>query len=148
MDNMAHKSESESESELSAENREERHEQRRELREMRNNNVIGAGTPIRMGLLLSIALLLVGGFGSSIWWAATISTKLDAIIISQGVQTSAISVAQTDISDLKAWRKVVDVAGTPSASMRLDALGAKLTTVEEMIKLHIATEGRTTQSKP
>ena len=143
---MAH--ESESESELRDERRAERHQQRRELREMRDNGIIGEGTPIRMGLLLSIALLLVGGFGTSIWWAASISTKLDAIIISQSVQTAAISIAQTDISDLKAWRKVVDVAGTQSASARLDALGAKLNNVEELIKLHIATEGKTTASKP
>lgn len=137
------KLESESESELRDERREERKEQRRELRQMRDNGIIGEKTPIRIGLLLTIALLLTGGFGTSIWWAATISTKLDAIIISQGVQTAAIATTQTDVADLKAWRKVVDVAGTPSASARLNALGEKLNTVEEMIKMHIAKEDRT-----
>jgi hypothetical protein len=141
MDNM--KLESESESELRDERREERKEQRRELRQMRDNGIIGEKTPIRIGLLLTIALLLTGGFGTSIWWAATISTKLDAIIISQGVQTTAIATTQTDVADLKAWRKVIDVAGTPAASSRLDALSAKLNTVEEMIKMHIAKEDKT-----
>jgi len=125
--------------------RDERRAQRQELREMRNSGIIGEKTPIRIGLLMAIATLLVGGFGTSIWWAATISTKLDAIIISQGAQTAAISTLQSDVSDLKAWRKVVDVAGTPSASARLDALGAKLISVEEMIKMHIASENKTNQ---
>ena len=138
MDNMEH-----SESELETERRDERHEQRRELREMRESVILGENTPIRIGLLLTIALLLVGGFGTSIWWAATISTKLDAIIISQGVQTAAIAAAQADVADLKAWRKVVDVAGTPAASARLDSLTAKINSIDEMLKLHIAKEDKT-----
>ena len=134
MDIMSHTTESEL--------RDERHEQRQELREMRDNGILGESTPIRLGLLLTIALLLVGGFGGSIWWAATISTKLDAIIISQGVQTVAIASVQADVADLKAWRKVVDVAGTPSTSARLDSLAVKLNAVDEMLKLHIATEDK------
>jgi hypothetical protein len=138
---QAHKSELESE--LRDERREERHAQRKELREIRDGGVIGEKTSVRIGLLLTIALLLTGGFGTSVWWAATISTKLDAIIISQGIQTVTIGEVQADVADLKAWRKVIDVAGTPSASVRLDALSAHLNTVEEMIKLHIAKEDGT-----
>jgi hypothetical protein len=43
---------------------------------------------------------------------------------------------------------VVDVAGTPSASARLDVLGKEIGDVKELIKLHIASEGKSTQSKP
>ena len=132
-----------SESELETERRDERSEQRRELREMRESGILGENTPIRIGLLLTIALLLVGGFGTSIWWAATISTKLDAIIISQGVESATIAAAQADVADLKAWRKVIDVAGTPSASARLDSLTAKVNSIDEMLKLHIAREDKT-----
>ena len=137
-DNMEH-----SESELETERRDERHERRRELREMRESGILGENTPIRIGLLLTIALLLVGGFGTSIWWAATISTKLDAIIISQGVESATIAAAQADVADLKAWRKVIDVAGTPATSSRLDGLTAKVNSIDEMLKLHIAKEDKT-----
>ncbi len=110
---------------------------------MRESGILGENTPIRIGLLLTIALLLVGGFGTSIWWAATISTKLDAIIISQGVESATIAAAQADVADLKAWRKVVDVAGSPAESARLDGLTAKVNSIDEMLKLHIAKEDKT-----
>lgn len=49
--------------------------------------VIGESTPIRIGLI--VAFLAV--FGSGIWWASSISSKLDSIVSFQNVTQNTIS---------------------------------------------------------
>jgi hypothetical protein len=129
--------ENESESEL----RTERREQRQERHEIREG--ISDKTPIQLGLIVTLAVILttvLGFCGSGIWWASKLSEKVDTVLRNQISQTEAMISTQRDVAELQAWRKVIDVAGTPSASLRLDALGTKLNAVEEMIKLHIAKE--------
>ena len=131
-----------SESELRTESR----EQRQERHEMRA--VISDKTPIQLGLLVAALMILMtalGFCGSGIWWASKLSEKVDTVLRNQSVEVEAISLVQADVSELKAWRKVVDVAGTPSVRATLDALGLKLTSVEEMIKIHIAKEEKNNQ---
>jgi hypothetical protein len=99
-----------------------------------NGEIISEKTPVRIGLLLTVALLLTGGFGTSIWWAATISTKLDAIIISQSVQTAAVASVQTDVSDLKAWRKLIDTSGSPQVT----TLASQINELKRAMEVHIA----------
>ena len=124
--------------------RDEQREQRQERHEIRAD--ISGKTPIQLGLIVTLAAILItalGFCGSGVWWASKLSEKVDAILRNQVVQTEAMGFIQKDVAELQAWRKVVDVAGTPSARIRLDALGTKLNTVEEMIKLHMAKEDRT-----
>ena len=135
---MAHTSNSDSEQVT------EQREQRQERHEMRE--VIGDRTPIQLGLIVTLAAILItalGFCGSGIWWASKLSEKVDTVLRNQVVQTEAMGFIQKDVVELQAWRKVVDVAGTPAASARLDALSAKLNIVEEMIKMHIAKEDKT-----
>lgn len=49
--------------------------------------VIGETTPIKIGLVL----LLVGALSGAIWWAATITAKLDSIISSQITTTASLT---------------------------------------------------------
>ena len=124
--------------------RDEQREQRQERHEIRAD--ISGQTPIQLGLIVTLAAILItalGFCGSGVWWASKLSEKVDAILRNQVVQTEAMGFIQKDVAELQAWRKVVDVAGTPAARIRLDALGTKLNTVEEMIKLHMAKEDRT-----
>ena len=135
---MSHTSNSDSEQRI------EQHEQRQERHEMRE--VIGDRTPIQLGLIVTLAAILItalGFCGSGIWWASKLSEKVDTVLRNQVAQTEAMGSVQKDVVELQAWRKVIDVAGTPSASSRLDALSAKLNIVEEMIKMHIAKEDKT-----
>ena len=127
--------------ESESESRNERREQREERHEIRAD--ISGKTPIQLGLLVALLMLVttaLGFCGSGIWWASKLSEKVDTVLRNQVVQTEAMGFLQKDVAELQAWRKVVDVAGTPSASARLDALGAKLNGVEEMLKIHIAKE--------
>ncbi len=53
-------------------------------------NIIGESTPVRIGLI--VAFLTV--FGSGIWWASSISSKLDSLVSGQ-------TITQTSISEIK-----------------------------------------------
>jgi|GEM_PF-5523338 cell division protein FtsL len=124
-----------------AELRTERREQRQERHEIRAD--ISGKTTIQLGLIVTLAVILttvLGFCGSGIWWASKLSEKVDTVLRNQISQTDAMNSTQRDVAELQAWRKVIDVAGTPSASLRLDALGTKLNAVDEMLKLHIAKE--------
>lgn len=135
---MAHTSNSDSEQVT------EQREQRQERHEMRS--AISDKTPVQLGLLVALLMILMtvlGFSGSGIWWASKLSEKVDTVLRNQAVETEAMSLVQKDVAELQAWRKVVDVAGTPSASARLDALNKELIEVKEMIKMHMAKEDRT-----
>ena len=41
--------------------------------------VIGEATPVRIGLVI----LFLGVFGSGVWWASSVNSKLDSIITNQ-----------------------------------------------------------------
>jgi cytoskeletal protein RodZ len=57
---------------------------------------ISEATPIQIGLVL----IIVGGFASWIWWAATISSKLDTVLKFQQVQDSSITSLRADLNTL------------------------------------------------
>ena len=130
-------------SENEQERRDEREEQRQERRDIRNDErdartPISESTPIRLGLMLGLAALVVGLIVSSTWWAATISTKLDSIISAQSAQSLLMSAAQADISDLKAWRKVIDAAGSTPTVVKIDALSVKVEKLAQELAIHEA----------
>lgn len=65
---------------------------------------ISEATPIRIGLVV----VFLGIFGSSVWWASSINTKLDTILSSQSTINLVInelkttdSVINREIADLK-----------------------------------------------
>ncbi len=54
---------------------------------MSNEKIISEATPVRIGLVL----LFLGVFGSGIWWAASINSKLDSILTNQSVTGNTIA---------------------------------------------------------
>lgn len=76
-------------------------------------NVIGESTPIRIGLV--IAFLAV--FATSIWWASSISSKLDSVLAFQTTTQTTFSELKAkdisldkDISDIKLKQAIMEVS--------------------------------------
>jgi hypothetical protein len=59
--------------------------------------VIGELTSVRIGLIIAF----LGVFASAIWWASSISSKLDNLLSLQATTTTSISQLNSEISDLK-----------------------------------------------
>ncbi len=56
-----------------------------------SEKIISEATPVRIGLVI----LFLGAFGSGVWWAASINSKLDSIITSQQSTTGTITELKT-----------------------------------------------------
>lgn len=56
-----------------------------------SEKIISEATPIRIGLVI----LFLGAFGSGVWWAASINTKLDSIITNQSTVNGTMSEMKT-----------------------------------------------------
>lgn len=74
--------------------------------------VLGTNSGVKIGLVISLLGLCAGGLGAWVWWAATISAKLDNIILTQTAQATVQTKMGADVEELKAWRKLVDTVGS------------------------------------
>lgn len=59
--------------------------------------IIGEATPIRIGLVI----LLFGVLVSSVWWAATITSKLDTLITYQTATSASMAELKVQVDNLK-----------------------------------------------
>ena len=117
----------------------EQHEQRQERSEMRQ--VIGEKTPVQLGLLMAVGIALIttlGFCGSAIWWASKMTEKIDTVLRNQAAQSEAMILVQTDVAELKAWRKVIDTSGSPAATVLLKEVGE----LKRELEVHIAETGK------
>lgn len=90
-----------------------------------DRRTITQATPIQIGMVL----ILLAGFASWIWWAATISSKLDVLVSKQAITENALATVRSDLDSLKAWRVAIDTSGSPSAVKlreELQSLGHRL----------------------
>lgn len=87
---------------------------------------------------MALLSLCAGGFCAWIWWAATISTKLDSIMTQQSALVAASTVMRSDLEDLKAWRKLIDAAGSP----RLQSIEKEIEALRRDLDTHKAKDGR------
>lgn len=98
---------------------------------------ISEDTPIKLRfvvLIVGAVISLLGAAFSAVWWASAVSTKLNTIVTQQAamvIQESAIANSQTlmaqRISDLEAWKKMVDSQGDPAGRVRDEALQGQIT---------------------
>ncbi len=82
-----------------------------------NNNIIGEGTPVKIGLIVLFLSVFMGAFASGIWWASSINSKLDTLIASQSGAISNIEQLQSkdssidkEIADLKLKNALFEVS--------------------------------------
>lgn len=109
-----------------------------EERETHANKIV---VPIQaaIGLVITIVGMSAAGFGTSIWWASSISTKMD-VVVKQGQEQSAMTMANsTRISALELWQRQLDAIGSPQMVKRTEELSKDLTALREEFNLHRAT---------
>ena len=99
---------------------------------------ISVQTPIALGLFIGFAALCVGGFGSSIWWASSISTKMD-VLVKQGAEQSNITLANSSrITALEMWQRQIEAVGSPAMVKRVDSVEKDVIQLGEELRLHKA----------
>lgn len=83
--------------------------------------ILGTESGVKIGLVLTLLGICAGGFAVWIWWAATISTKIDTMILQQTAMATVQTKLGADVDELKAWRKLVDTVGSgPVGGVRDD----------------------------
>ena len=118
------------------EKREERHEKREE--DIDAKHVV---IPVQMafGIVTTILILCGAGFGTSVWWASSISSKLE-VLVKQGTEQLASSLAQgTRITALELWQRQVDSSGSPQMAKRADEISKALSALQEEFNIYKAT---------
>jgi hypothetical protein len=115
---------------------EEQHEQRQERSEIRR--IIGEKTPVQLGVTAAFYVFSFGLVVASVWWAATLTEKINTVLKNQDAQNITMSAMQADISDLKAWRKVIDTSGSPQAA----SLSKEINDLKRELEVHIAETGK------
>lgn len=105
--------------------------------------VLGDSTPVRLGFIIGLVVVLAGGFGGCIWWAATLSSKTDTIIAQLTMLNDKSNGHGAAISDLQAWRKLVDTVGTAAMMNKTSDLEKKMDDLARKLELHIVTTTKT-----
>lgn len=84
--------------------------------------VLSGSSPIQVKFIGWLVIVCAGGFGGWIWWASSMSTKLDVVIANQAAQLASVKALAEDVSRLKEWRIQVDTIGSPAIVKRVDIL--------------------------
>lgn len=98
--------------------------------------VLSGNTPIHVKFIGWLVIVCAGGFGAWVWWAASMSTKLDIVISNQATQLAAIREVVQDVSRLKEWRIQIDTVGSPMIVKRVDDLSRQFLEISRELELH------------
>lgn len=101
--------------------------------------ILSGTSPIQVKFIGWLVVVCAGGFGGWIWWAASMSTKLDVVIMNQATQLAAVKALTEDVSRLKEWRIQIDTVGSPMLVKRVDDIKAEVETLSRSYELHKAT---------
>ena len=99
---------------------------------------ISESTNIRIRLVIALLALCAAGFGGWIWWASSISAKIDVLISQQQTSNRALEAVSSKVSDLESWRKLVDTIGTPAMVTRVNDLQKQMEEMSRKFELHEA----------
>ena len=113
--------------------------------DVEETRVLSGTSPIQVKFIGWLVVVCAGGFGGWIWWAASMSTKLDVVITNQSTQMAATKSVTEDVSRLKEWRVQIDTIGSPQMVRRVDIIRSDLDSLTSELKLHLAT---TTNKQP
>ena len=101
--------------------------------------------PVQVALSLAVGFLVLfgAGCGYSIWWASSISTKMDTLV-KQGTEQAAANMANsTRITALELWQRQIDATGTPAMTKKTEETARELSELREAFNLHKATTSPT-----
>ena len=94
---------------------------------------------VAFGILATSLALCVAGFGSSIWWASSVSTKLELLIKQGSEQMSASASLANRLTALELWQRQVDSVGSPTVAKELAEQKAAIERLREDFNMHKAT---------
>jgi hypothetical protein len=123
------------------ENMREANERRSERRELLS---IGENTPIRLGLLLAIMALILGGIISGTWWASGITHGVNSLLQSQSSTTAEVAIIKDKEAEVEAWEKLVEVTGTPGMASQMKTMNESLVKLRQDFEMEKLVKG----SKP
>lgn len=99
---------------------------------------ISEKTPVKLGFIVLICSVLLGAILSGVWWAATVTVKLDNILIQNAAAAQLQSKLADDVADLKAWKKLVESNGSPAAQQT----AKDLELIKKDLELHKALDDK------
>lgn len=94
---------------------------------------------MQIGLVIAFLGLCASGFGTSIWWASSVSTKMDVMIALQKAQDAINSRYDQRLVELERWRDVVDSTGSKSMVKKTEEIKGELDTLRREFDVHRAT---------
>ena len=95
--------------------------------------------PVAIGILITTLTMCAGGFGTGVWWASGVSTKLEVLVKQGADQASASGIMGNRLTGLELWQRQVDAVGTPAMAKTVSELRTELEKVREDFNLHKAT---------
>jgi NAD-dependent oxidoreductase involved in siderophore biosynthesis len=98
--------------------------------------------PAVVGLIIALVTSVISigaGITTAIWWASSISTKMDVIVAQGKDQAAATLVNANRISALELWQRGIDATGSPAMVKRIDGLELEVAKLHENFNLHEAT---------
>ena len=98
--------------------------------------VLSGTSPIQVKFIGWLVIVCAGGFGGWIWWAASMSAKLDVVISGQAAQVMASKSISEDVTRLKEWRVQIDTVGSPALLKRVDDIDRRMETISKEFELH------------
>ena len=101
--------------------------------------VLSGTSPIQVKFIGWLVIVCAGGFGGWIWWAASMSAKLDVVISGQAAQVMASKSISEDVTRLKEWRVQIDTVGSPALLKRVDDIDRRVETMSKEFELHKVT---------
>jgi len=105
----------------------------------KDKSVLVVPVSVAFGIIITTLTLCGVGFGSSIWWASSISTKMD-LLVKQGVDQVAATLAlNTRITALELWKEQIVSVGSPETVKRLVAHDQEIRELRRDFDLHKAT---------
>lgn len=81
-------------------------------------STLSENTSIRIGLVLMFISILATG----IWWAASVSTKLDVVLTNQAAVSLSVAKQSTDLLALQERVKTIELVGSTPMVLRIGAM--------------------------
>ena len=97
--------------------------------------VLSGTSPIQVRFIGWLVIVIAGGFGGWIWWAAAMSTKLDVVISNQAAQLSMVKEVTGDVGRLKEWKIQIDTIGSKALCDRVSLLEKDVLDLEKEMAL-------------
>lgn len=101
-----------------------------------NMKIIGPTTGIQIVLVIGFLTICGGGFGGSIWWASSISTKLDAVLAAQRNQETSVGLNRADIAELKLWKERIESNGSLPCQRKFEKFGQDMLELQKDWAVH------------